>query len=400
MISLTLFWYGLLETWRSTAHFGNTLEGRVCAAWLCPEEFSRDRAYELQQESASGQTAHPIAEFKRALVLDPASAYQWADLGETLLDAHRPDAATYCFQCALAAGPRNPAILVRAANFYFSLGQYAETMRCLSAVLRNPELSAYDTAAFLTYARMGVPIREILNNGIPQTPLAARLFLSFLMESGQVADSEATWDWISEHSLADDRTAAEFVAFLISNKEEERAAKTWEAVNSKSMPGYRHANWIFNGSFESEPKSSPLDWHLQSTDDAEASRVEGTAYDGRWSLQLAFEGKRNVDYHQVFQETVIPAGKWQLRAFVRTSGITTDQGIFLRIYDPAQRQRLDVRTDALTGTHDWTKLERVFEVGSGTKLLRVEIDRAASTKFDSKVEGTAWIDSVELSPTH
>ncbi len=69
---------------------------------------------------------------------------------------------------------------------------------------------------------------------------------------------------------------------------------------------------------------------------------------GVWSLQLVFGGQSNVDYRQVFQEAVVTPGKWQLQGFVRTSGITTDQGIYLRIYDAAQPQRLDIRTDALT----------------------------------------------------
>ncbi len=161
-------------------------------------------------------------------------------------------------------------------------------MRCLSAVLRNPELLQYDTAAFLTYTRMGTPINEILNKGIPQTSVAAQSFLRFLMEGNQVADAEATWHWISEKSLGDEKTTGEFITFLIRNKQEEHAADIWETLNSKTAPDYRHRNWIFNSGFESDPRPSPLDWHLESTEDVEASRVQATVHDGRMVSSTGF----------------------------------------------------------------------------------------------------------------
>lgn len=398
VIGIALIAYGASGVWLNGGRATGKAKMLACATWLCPEEFSRDEVYRLQQDSSAARADHALSEFKRALVFDAASAYRWADLAEALVNAHQADSAKYCFDRALAAGPYNPAILFRAANFYFSLAQYSQTMRYLSAVLRNPELDAYYIPAFLTYSRMGVPISEILGEGIPNVPMAAQWFLRYLIDGNQVSDAEATWKWMSERSLSDDSTTGEYLDFLIHNKQQDLAAEIWTALNSKIAPDYRRTTWIFNGGFENAPRPSPLDWHIESGSDVKAARVADVHHDGRWSLQLAFTGTANVDYHSVFQEVLPKPGKWRLQAFVRTEGITTDEGVLVRIYDAAQPAWLDIRTDALTGTHDWTKLERAFEVGPKTTLLRLEIARQPSIKFDNKIEGKAWVDSIRLTP--
>ncbi len=398
VVGLALVLYGVTGIWLSYASPVSPTKDKACASWLCPEEFSEDRSYALRQAAVRGDFTRTLIEFKRGVVLDPASAFRWADLGDTI-DGHQVATARYCFNRALIAAPYSPAILFRAANFYFGRGDYANTMQYLSRVLRDPELTAYYDPAFLTYARMGVPVSEVVNKGIPPTRVAAQAFLRFLIQGRQIADAAVAWKWISDHSLGDDKIDGEYVGFLVQNHQEERAADTWQQLNSQSMPDYRHANWIFNGSFEAVPKPSPFDWHIETAEDVQAGRVDNVAHDKRWSLQLIFEGKTNVDYHQTFQQTVITPGKWRIRAVIKTDGITTDQGVSLRVLDPTQPQRLDIRTDPLTGTHDWTTVESIFDVAR-TMLVQVEVTRRASMKFDNKIQGEAWIDSVDLSPQH
>jgi hypothetical protein len=354
----------------------------------------------LQQESAAGRSTQAVSEFKRALVLNPASAYRWADLSEALLNAGLPKAADTGFQRALAAGPHNPAILFRAANFYFTTGNYPVVLQHLSAVLSNSDLSAYYVPAFLTYSRMGLPIADVLSKGIPQRPVAAQAFLRFLMQQGQIADADATWKWMSERCLADPAIASEYIGFLIVKKQAQRAAGIWGDLNHTAVPEYRDTNWIFNGSFEYPLRPSPLDWHIEATENVRADRVRDVAHEGRSSLQLVFAGTDNLDYHRVAQQAVLGPGRWRLQAYIKTAGLTTDQGISVRIYDALQPQRLDTRTDSLTGTHEWTKVDRVFVTAAQTTLVQVEIMRQASLRIDNKIAGTAWIDSVDLRPTH
>jgi len=398
ILGATVAAYAFLGLWINRANPDSKWARPFCAAWLCPDEFSPERVYQLQQESAAGESGRAIAEFKRALILDPASAYRWADLGEVMLNAHKVETAKYCFERAVAAGPHSPAILFRAANFYFTIGDSEHTMRCLSRILSNPDLQAYYSPAFLTYSRMNLPIEEVLAAGVPPNELAARSFLRFEMQSNHIDDAQAIWRWMAARSLEDDALTREYLDFLIHNNQAEPAAEAWESLNARHAADYRRTNWVFNGSFEAAPRTSPLDWQIASTEDVEAKRVDGVAKDGRWSLELLFRGSENVDYHGVKQEAVIHPGKWELRAFVKTQDITTDQGVAIRIFDAVQPQRLDASTEALTGTHDWTAVSRTVDAGPQTKLVQVEVMRAASQTFDNKIAGTAWVDSVELTP--
>ena len=338
------------------------------------------------------------SEAKRALLFDSASPYRWADLGEILANARQFDTAEYCFRQALAAGPNDPAILCRAANFFFTTGNHPATLRCLSTVLSNPELAQYYLPAFLTLSRMDLPITKTLEGGIGGSRVAAHAYLEFLIQQGQLPEAEAAWKWIVARSLCDDQLAADYVDFLIRKKQPELAAKAWDQVTRGNSPEYLHTNWVFNGGFEFPPRASPLDWHIELTDNVSADRACGTSQQGKCALELAFAGKENVEYHGLGQEAVISPGKWHFEGFIKTSGITTDQGISLRIYDAAQPRNLDIETQSLTGTHDWTKIERIFDVRPPTTLVRIEVVRHASLKIDSKITGRAWLDSIALAP--
>ena len=126
LLGLVLAGYGAVEVWLGNMPYESPTRRPYCQAWLCPEEFWETRTFTLRQESANGASATLLPEFQRALVNDSASAYAWANLAETERDAQNPVLAKYCFQRALLAGPKSPAILFRAANYWFSIGDSAE----------------------------------------------------------------------------------------------------------------------------------------------------------------------------------------------------------------------------------------------------------------------------------
>jgi tetratricopeptide (TPR) repeat protein len=382
LLGLILAVYGSVEVWVSRQSYDNPAVRRFCAAWLCPGEFTDSRTADLQQAGTHGHSIYALQEFQRAVLLDSASAYRWADLAESEWNARQLDSARYCYQRALAAGPGNPAILLRAADFAFRANDSQAATRSLSAILRNPELTAYYPAAFQIYQRMNLPIGELLENAVPQSSTAALAFLRFWMDGNQLAEANATWAWMLEHSLADDRVAADYVAFLIRNHEEEQAISEWKRYNNDSTPSYGTTNWVFNGGFEAAPEPGPFDWRGIAVGSANANRVSDNSHDGEWSLKLSPAHQKAV-----YQDTVLKPGLWHICAYVKTKDAASGYGLSLRVYDVENPTRLDIHTDPLSGTHDWILVERTFRVGE-TKLARV------------KVSGAGWIDSVELSPVH
>lgn len=392
-IGLALAIYGAASLLLGLARPG-TQARPWCAAWLCPEEFSDRRASELIRQSPGGGA---LNELRRALILDSASAYRWANLGDGLFNAGNLPSARYSFVRAVAAGPGNPAILMRAVNFSFSAGDLRQMMQYGAAILSNSQLTDYYTPVFLTYGRAGVPIEEILARGIPAQRVAAQAFLRFLMEGSQVGDAAAAWNWIAERGFYDDRLTADYIAFLLRNQQAARAAGTWVRLNP-DMRDYRRTNWIYDGSFEEAPRSSPLDWHVEASPGVEATRTNEAAHDGHWALKLVFDGTTNIDYHGAGQQVVLTKGRWHFEGFIKTDGITTDQGVGLRIYGTTEPENIDTKSQRLTGTQNWTKVEETLDIRQETAVLRVEVIREASRKFDNKIAGKAWIDSIRIEP--
>jgi len=87
-------------------------------------------------------------------------------------------------------------------------------------------------------------------------------------------------------------------------------------------------------------------------------------------------------------------GRHHFRAWVRTSELTTDEGIGFRLVDSSAQ--IDLQTARLTGIRDWTPLDLEFTVSGPPRLLRIEVVRQSSQRLDSKIIGRVWIDDVSL----
>ncbi len=388
--------YAGAALWVNTAAPENRLRQAFCDLWLCSVEFSPGRISDLHRDVFGGQAAYAAAEFRRALKGSPASAYRWADLAEA--SAADREISKYAAAMAVAAASHSPAVLLRAGNLAFSAGDERRAMAVLRRVLEDPELIDYYPAVFVTYSRMHTPTAERLQSGVPANRRIAGSLLRFEMEGDGLTEVATVWEWIVDHKLEDANLACDYTRFLIAHNSARAASAIWSDLNRAFAPEYRRTNWVFNGGFELPLQHSPLDWEAVPSESAETGRTDTVSYRGKWAAYLQFSGDENIEFRGISQRVVLYPGTWRIAAFVKTRNITTDQGIGVRIFDAVQSRRLDVRTDTLTGTHGWTKLERSFVVDQATTLAQVEVFRQPSLKFDNKVAGKAWIDAVELSP--
>lgn len=391
--------YGLIAFWAAGRGYNVSSTARVCEAWLCPDEFSVPRVFELGQQTRPGANAL-LALFIRALEEDNASAYRWADLGEEEEKTTDFDRADYCFEQALKGAPRNPAILFRAANYEFRNGREEPVLRNLRKILINPELTQYYEPVYLTYSRLGLPLEQVLEEGMPPLKAPANGFLAFLVAKNRLNDAKQTWAWMEQRALADDSSTGELLKLVLSNKgEDDQAVEIWEKyAASKEEPDYRRTNWLFNGSFERPFHPSPLDWNLEQTSNVHAERSSDQSENGKWSAKLTFLGKDNAVYRGAYQFAVSYPGKWRLTAQVKTEDVTTDEGAAIHVFDVWKPQQLDLWSSYIIGTQNWMPLELTFEVQPGTKLLRVDLGRKDSLHLDSRISGSAWFDSVVLKP--
>lgn len=357
-----------------------------------PEEaFSK-----VQELSAEEETARLIEACRKILVRDATAPARWSDLAEALEQAGDVERARYCFERALAYGPNQPPIWLRAAEFDVRTGRSEEALAKLGRILKLVE--EYDPVVFEIFDAMPFRAEELLGRGLPAMPRPARAWLRHQIATGERAGAEATWRWMGARGLADDALAGEYAEFLIRQGRPEQAARSWSEHLGPRRGDYRQANYLFNGDFECPPAGGPFDWRIAPVAGAEASIEAGEGYAGLHALKLRFLGEENLDYRHVTQKAVLPAGRWRLEAWVRSEELSTNEGLRLRAVDAANPDRLDAVSEAVTGSTKWRKLAVDFAVPSGSRLVEIQIVRRASLKLDNKIRGTAWIDAVRLEP--
>ncbi len=387
---------GALQVSISKADFESPKVQPFCQAGLCAAQFSPERVFAILQKATLGDPRGELEDFKRAVRLSPASAYRWADLGEAEFNVRDYQHAEYSISQALKAGPRSPVILMRAANLYFEIGPSSLVEQQLRKMLSDPGLSEYYDTAFLTLSRLGLPVDEILRDGVPQRKAVLSNFLTFWTKVGKADEAVATWEWASERSLLDEESTGRFFAFLVSAHRPDEAQQLWQEYATKQEPDYRVSNWIFNPGFESKPQSSPFDWAINVRNDVEALRVRDVKYQGDWSLRIRFNGQTNTAYHQTFQDMVLAPGRYDFSVMMKADQVTTDEGVRVHIFDLPAQARLNIFTDTVLRTQDWTRISKSFEVPNGVKLVRVEVARMSSSMFDNKIGGTTWLDDLRL----
>ena len=387
---------GALGMWISKSSYSSGAVQSFCRAWYCPDEFSVERVFQLGQKAALGDAAGQLRDFQGALAVDSASAYRWADVGDSEFNLHDLTRAQYAYQQALANGPHSLVILQRAANFFFEAGLPVEAVVQLRKILSDPALSNYYDTVFLTYSRLGLPLSEILSQGIPPKTISGSRFLHFWISRGKEPEARETWNWLRQHGGVDDNTAGSYVNFLLGQHDPALAQATWQSFTQAEMPGYCKTNWVFNGSFEAPFKPSELDWNIVPRPEVDVERVKSQSVDGDWGLQLKFRGVENIGYRETYQIVVLTPGAWHFSARVKTQSITTNEGPHFHLASAAGK-KLDVWTEPQRGTSDWHRVAADFLVGPATQAVRIELIRSPSMQFDNKISGTMWIDDITLS---
>jgi hypothetical protein len=371
------------------------IEEQFCRFRLCDDTRVYRAASKVLWQTDTPVPEAAVAGFLLLLRRDPNFPFPWANLGDALAAAGRVDDAEYCFRQAVALAPRWPPILMRAVNFYFQSGSRKSALPLAAQVLDQVE--KYNSEIFAQYARQSQNFSEVLDYGLPpENPRPARAWLGYLIKAGKLPETQETWRWVSARGFADPEAANEYVSFLLAKHRPEDAMAAWKDYLGAHAGDYGRSNYAFNGGFENKFSGSPLDWKIQSTEGVDVARDDASPDSGQWSLRIRFNGKHNITETGVKLAVVLPQGAYRFRARVRTEGLTTDQGIQLRILplEPAQSTGGSGRPSL--GTQSWSTVEIPFLVPTNGKIYEIQLVRNPSLKFDSLIAGTAWIDSVRV----
>jgi tetratricopeptide (TPR) repeat protein len=336
--------------------------------------------------------ARLVSLYSEALRRDSANPNRWADLGDAFTLANRIPEAAYCFQRALDLNRRLPQIWLRDANFHFQTGTDAAALQSAARVLLT--VPDYDDVLFNYFDRMvGDPAKVLAAIGPDRRASAA--YAHHLIATGQVDSARFAWRKLLQEGLADKSLAASYIDLLLASHRYAAARADWVLYSGgpKDPP-----NILFNGGFEEDPTGVAFDWRIETSGQFRTGIDDAVAHDGKRSLRADFLGAANLSYVNVTQLAVAPAGEYNFRAWIRTDGITTNECPRLEVLDLEQPSRLDVRTGGFCGSQDWTFVNQRFKVSAATFLIAVRVVRQPSAKFDNKIAGTFWLDSVSVEP--
>lgn len=173
-----------------------------------------------------------------------------------------------------------------------------------------------------------------------------------------------------------------WIEYLVTVRKEYQAALDVWAADAK-QDGYPARNRIFNARFEGARPAGRMDWSISSHEHVTAKMGAG--------LTVTFDGKDNLAYGHVSQQTFLQPGRWRFEAEAEANGLTTDQRPFFRIADVADARRLDVSTPMAP-----ERMAVEFTVPAGGSWVSITLQRRQSEKFDNKIAGTLRLKEVRL----
>ena len=336
--------------------------------------------------------------YTEALQADSVNAYRWADLGSAFQASGDLAKARYCYSRAIQLSGQIPPIWLRDANFHLDLDEPQAALISAARVLKT--VPDYDAVLFGYFDRFGLATRSILAQ-IGDDRRATRAYTQYLIDSGltpaaKIAQTEEVWSYAFNRGFMDGPLTRSYLDALLRARRYSGAQRDWVRFLGPERGDYPDHNLLFNGGFEKDPTGSSLDWQIQPSAGFDTIRQNSTVHDGQWALEIRFHGTANVSYANVIQRAYVTPGRYVLEAWIRTKGITTNEGPRVEVFDPESPSRVNVSTDSFLGSQDWKLLSLTLTVPSGTSLLAVRVARHPSAKFDNKIEGAFWIDSVKL----
>lgn len=375
------------------------------AARLAPGDYQYrldlGRLYQYNVEDVDPAAA--IRELTMATRMNPYDPQAWLDLSNALVLQGDTARAELCLQRADFLAPAIPSYQWAIGNYYLLHGQVGEAFHHFRRVLRATD--NYTGTIYQTAWKASDDATEILNDLIPTDPGHEFGYLDYLLGNKQLPDAQQVWSKIESQSAAFDPAAAgPLIDALIGARKPDSALEVWSTLRNRLLikPTYQPTaqNLVENGDFEEPPMNFGFDWRMFPIANGFVGLDDASYHSAGHSLLIRFPGAGNLDFHNVWQFVPVKIStSYQLTAFIKAAGITTDSGPRLEVRDAFDATQLDRSTDSITGsTPSWTLITLDFKTGPKTGLITAAIRRFPSEKLDNQIAGQLWVDDVTLKP--
>lgn len=356
------------------------LAGRLAAC-------RKDQLLSTLARRSSGSDSLGFRGFSRLVAMAPSDAFAWAALADFRNASGSPLEARRALDRAVELAPNSAAIRMRRTNLCYETGDRNCVLEDGKHILGQTQM--FDGAVFLYYRSLKVGAGEVIARGLPEDRRACRSWALHLAKNAKsVSDVTRTWSRLHELGFTDGPLAGQMATELVRRGEYDTAWAVWNEARRHARLESDPANLLTNGEFTRKPLISPFDWAL--------NPQPGLTFLQDTGLHVEFAGKTNLAVSNVSQLSSVRPGPHRLVVELAHDEITTDQGPYIRVMDAEQPGRLSVRTEMFRGTSPRRTVELAFDVPPGCRLLRVQLERTPSEKFDNKIAGTLSLYRVSL----
>jgi tetratricopeptide (TPR) repeat protein len=356
-----------------------------------------------------------ISDYNRALDLNPRLGQAQVDLADCYQRAGKDDEAEAALEKAFKIRPYSPLIRWQAGNFFLHRGKLDKMYECFK---RASELDGSNLGIAMDRAWKADPDhRQILQKLIPDDIQSNLSYLAFLVGKDELDLARPVWQRCIQDELPDDfqfkvSVANSYIDRLLAKNRISEAVQIWNAALAKAgftppdaKPAEergqgnpkKQANLVWNGSFENEIAHGGFGWRYPDEAPNMQFHIDlNNRVEGLKSLCVQFGGA-NLSFSHLRQIVpVFEPGMYELNYYLRTEGLTTDQMPYLSIQGYPDASCAEARSNPFPATSAWSQVSLPFTVKQGCKAIDLILRRDPSSKFDNRLKGSLWLDSVGI----
>jgi tetratricopeptide (TPR) repeat protein len=372
---------------------GAALEPENAAAW---DRLGRAKETDFVNPDPAGA----VADFQKAVARVPLSAAYWMDLASAYESTGNIPLAREAFDRARAAYPASALVAWGYGNFLLRQGDDASGFAQINHAMQADPSLALPAVSQAWHKTQDANV--LLKQVLPADQDAYFQAIDFMAANGQPAAALVIWErLLTLGKPVELQRSVPLLEFLIQSDRAEDARRVWrEALAAAGLPHNEPANQslIWNGDFARDFLNGGLDWRWSFPFGASIGFDTPPPSSGGRSLRLDFSGGANLDLTEPREFVPVePSRSYHFHATLKTEGITTESGVLFLISDPHHGVAV-MTTENLTGTHTWTPVDVDFATAPVTHFLLVQLRRSQSRLFENKLNGTAWIGDVSLTP--
>jgi tetratricopeptide (TPR) repeat protein len=362
-------------------------------------EYWHHLGYYRQNDLDSADPVLATEYYEKAVRTDSRSSRYWLDLASALQQADHPQQARDAFQQAVANFPISAEAKWAFGNFLLLQGDFNGGVAQLrQAVLIDPSLRPL---AISRCWQSHPDADMLLDQLLPAQPAAYADALDFFASNQDVDSGIKVWNrLIALKQPFPVHLTFSFFDEMIRQGRAEEGRRMWQQAYdvdrlAYDLPADRSVVW--NGGFEHDLADGGFGWRTYGAPGVTIEPDTEVVHSGKRSVRIDFEGAANVDFFHLFQYVAVqPGRKYHFRGWLRTDAITTDSGVRFSLSDQGNKTAGELLTPSVTGTTPWTLMETDIVAGPTSHVLNLQVRRFPARGFDSRIEGTAWVDDVSL----